>query len=184
MDTTADDWDHLVTQAKDRDAWRRKVTQVAASSTSNWQQLARSMVVQRRKRLASKTRFHIYRSALSKKILTVKKKAQRLTNEKARDAYYRKSKTKYEEHTKKENYFEPRKRHATHAKQTTPQVLHYIPNWENAKGQVFSSSSSSQGCMLALYRPTHSSLCFAILGSRIIPEKFAKLCTLPTYFPC
>ena len=101
------------------------------------------MVVQRRKRLASKTRFHIHRSALSKKILTVKKKAKPLTNEKARDEYYRKPETKYEEYTKKENFFKPRKRYDTHAKQTTPQVLHCIPNWENAKRQVFSSSSSS-----------------------------------------
>lgn len=124
MDTSADSWPLLQEQAQDRDAWRKRVKQIAASCTHNWQTMSSSLTsTLRAKLIISKTRFHLRCTALKAKLPVVKKKAAKMSDAKAREAFYRKHDAKYEKHLARENFF--------------------IPTWTKAKQQVFSSSSSS-----------------------------------------
>ena len=80
MDTDAGDWQHLQQQASDRVAWRKKVKQLAASTHDTTDKLS--------KKTTSKTRFHIRRSSLTRKLSTVLKKAKtKLSNVRSREAF-------------------------------------------------------------------------------------------------
>ena len=152
MDTTADDWQQLQQQASDREAWRKRVKQVAASIERNWQQLTQDVTGMLRKQRTAKTRFHIRRQALKRKYTNVKKKVKKMSNMRAREDFYQKHEAKCKSYVAKINFFNPRtaKKQQAPTPTCTTSITTYvcnpkpkIPTWTEAKQQVFSSSSSS-----------------------------------------
>ena len=138
-----------MSQAGDRDAWRKRVKQVAASSTRTWQRFKQDIAGRLRKNRASKARFHIRRQALARRHVKVAKKAKKMSDARCREAFYKKFEAKYEAHVAKVNFLKPKRRttpaqkckpnHALYMHKTIPITI----TWADAKQQVFSSDSSS-----------------------------------------
>ena len=144
MDVRATDCQHLLRQASDRDAWRRRVRNTAASSTTTWQQMSTTIATKKRADLIRKTRYHLSKAVMKIKIKKVKKKAQKLSNAKTREQFYRRYESKYEAHVAKTNFFKPRN---ADNKMKTSNMFHFSQRkitWESAKAVVFSCSSESE----------------------------------------
>ena len=108
-----------------------------------------------RKRRSARTRYHIRRQALMKELPNVKKKAKKLSNARAREAFYKKHEAKCEAHEAKINFFKrrPPKKRSTRASGLTQYVPTQTPKprpmskpkltWATAKQQVFDDSRSN-----------------------------------------
>ena len=139
MDTDAEDWTQLQKQASDREVWRKRVKQIAASSTRTWQNLRRDVTTMLRKRRAIKVRFHIRRQALQRKFPSVKRKAKNLSDVQARDIFYKKHEEKYKACSAKANFFK-----------TAPQQISSVSRRTSKLGHVSIHTSYVCSSIVAL----------------------------------
>ena len=131
MDTQADTWNALKKQARNRDAWRLRVSNVAASNTTS---LKPPLMHEH----GHKTRFHLKNMTIQKP--EEKKRKKTMSNEKARTEYYKKVEAKTDAHQKRMDFFKPR---GTTTKSKEQKYTFCTPKWDTVKQQVFSATSSS-----------------------------------------
>ena len=106
--------------------------------------MSTTIATKKRADLIRKTRYHLSKAVMKIKIKKVKKKAQKLSNAKTREQFYRRYESKYEAHVAKTNFFKPRN---ADNKMKTSNMFHFSQRkitWESAKAVVFSCSSESE----------------------------------------